>query len=56
MSPNVHEIYSPGTSQKYLVWFSGDRTTAPWLLVRTLYRRDHHAVRLLGGHDGKMHQ
>ena len=31
-------------AKKYLVWFSGDRTTAPSLLVRALYRRDHRAV------------
>ena len=28
----------------YLGWFSGDQTTAPSLLVRALYRRDHRAV------------
>ena len=30
--------------KKYLGWFSGDRNTAPSLLVRALYRRDHRAV------------
>ena len=34
--------------QKYLGWISGDRTTAPSLLVRALlYRRDHRAVQTL---------
>ena len=37
---DLHSILA----KKYLGWFSGDRSTAPSLLKRALYRGDHRAV------------
>ena len=42
LKPDISLYYFK--TKKYLGWFSGDRTTAPSLLVRALYRRDHRAA------------
>ena len=44
----------PDLRQTGILGWLGDRTTAPSLLTLALYRCDHQAVGLLGGHIGIM--
>ena len=49
---NMNKRSGTVSFRKNILGWLGDRTTATSLLVRALYRCDHQAVQLLGGHIG----